>query len=58
MWLFDLRSVSLEVKLILLTTQVYTACFNMQELYILPTEYICVFRMVLTVNSDCFRRHH
>jgi hypothetical protein len=23
-----------------------------------PTQYICVFRMVLTVNSDCFPKHH
>jgi hypothetical protein len=24
------------------------------KLYILPTESICVFHMVLTINSDCF----
>jgi hypothetical protein len=24
----------------------------------LPTECICVFRMVLTINSDCFPKQH
>jgi hypothetical protein len=28
------------------------------KLYILPTQCICVFRMVLTINSDCFRKQH
>jgi hypothetical protein len=23
-----------------------------------PTQYICVFRVVLTVNSDCFPKQH
>jgi hypothetical protein len=27
-------------------------------LYILPTECIHVFRMVLTINSDCFPKQH
>jgi hypothetical protein len=27
---------------------------NTLKLLILPTERICVFRMVLTINSDCF----
>jgi hypothetical protein len=28
-----------------------TTCFNNQELCILPTEFIYVFHMILTVNS-------
>jgi hypothetical protein len=28
------------------------------KICILPTEYICVFRMVLTINSDCFPKQH
>jgi hypothetical protein len=32
--------------------------FNILEHCILPTEYICVFRMVLTINSDCFPKQH
>jgi hypothetical protein len=31
-----------------------TTCFSLLELCILHTECICVFRMVLTINSDCF----
>jgi hypothetical protein len=37
---------------------VLTTCFNTLKLYILPTQYICVFRMVLTVNSDYFPKQH
>jgi hypothetical protein len=28
------------------------------KLCILPTHCICVFRMVLTINSDCFPKEH
>jgi hypothetical protein len=28
------------------------------KLCILPSECICVFRMVLTINSDCFTKQH
>jgi hypothetical protein len=35
-----------------------TTCFNMLKLYIPPTQCICVFHMVLTINSDCFPKHH
>jgi hypothetical protein len=35
-----------------------TTCFNTLTLRILPTEGICVFRMVLTINSDCFPKQH
>jgi hypothetical protein len=31
---------------------------NTPKLCILPTECICVFHMVLTVNSDCFPKQH
>jgi hypothetical protein len=33
-------------------------CFNILELCILPTECVCVFRVVLTINSDCFPKQH
>jgi hypothetical protein len=32
--------------------------FNTLKLYILPTECICVFRMVLAVSNDCFRKQN
>jgi hypothetical protein len=36
----------------------HTICFNKLKLWILPTKCICVFRMVLTINSDCFPKQH
>jgi hypothetical protein len=30
---------------------IYTICFNLQKFFIFPEEYICVFHMVLTINS-------
>jgi hypothetical protein len=33
---------------------VSTTCFNTPKLCILPTECVCVFYMILTVNSDFF----
>jgi hypothetical protein len=35
-----------------------TARFNILKFWVLPTEYICVFHMVLTINSDCFSKQH
>jgi hypothetical protein len=32
--------------------------FNILKFCILPTECICVFRTVLTINSDCFPKQH
>jgi hypothetical protein len=32
----------------------YTNCFNLKQLYIFPIQYIYVFRMILTMNSDYF----
>jgi hypothetical protein len=40
------------------TGSMRTALFNTLELCILTTECICVFRMVLTINSDCFPKQH
>jgi hypothetical protein len=37
---------------------IYTTCFNTSKLCILPTQCICVFRMVLAINSDCFPKQH
>jgi hypothetical protein len=34
------------------------SCEVRTELCILPTQCICVFRMVLTTNSDCFPKQH
>jgi hypothetical protein len=31
---------------------------NKLKLYILRTQCICVYRMVLTTNSDCFPKQH
>jgi hypothetical protein len=33
-------------------------CFNIETLCFLPTQCICVFRVVLTTNSDCFPKQH
>jgi hypothetical protein len=41
-----------------LVVSIRTTCFNTLKLYILPTPRICVFRMVLTINSDCFPKQH
>jgi hypothetical protein len=35
-----------------------TTCFNIPKLSILPPHSIYVFRMVLTINSDCFAEQH
>jgi hypothetical protein len=37
---------------------IYTTCFNILKLWTLLTQYICVFRMVLTVRSDFFLQQH
>jgi hypothetical protein len=37
---------------------IYTVCLNTLKLCILPTQCICVFRMVLKINSDCFPKQH
>jgi hypothetical protein len=35
-----------------------STCCNTLKLCILPTQCVCVFRMVLTINSDCFPKQH
>jgi hypothetical protein len=37
---------------------VCTTCFNTLKLCILPTQCICVFRMVVTINSDFYPKQH
>jgi hypothetical protein len=37
---------------------IFTTRFNTLKLCILPTQSICVFRMVLTINSDSFPKQH
>jgi hypothetical protein len=37
---------------------VYTTCINMLKLWVIPTECICMLRMVLTINSDFFPKQH
>jgi hypothetical protein len=37
---------------------IYTIFFNILTLWVLPTECICVFHMVFTVNSDSFPKQH
>jgi hypothetical protein len=37
---------------------IYATCFIIKTLFILPTQCICLFRMVLTINSDCFPKQH
>jgi hypothetical protein len=40
------------------TDRIHTSCFNVLQLCIVPTEWICVFRVVLTENSYCFPKNH
>jgi hypothetical protein len=47
----------LQLNILTLQSPVVTVCttfFNTPKLCILPTQCIYVFRMVLTINSDCF----
>jgi hypothetical protein len=37
---------------------IYTTCFNEMKPFILSTQCICVFRTVLTANSDSFPTQH
>jgi hypothetical protein len=37
---------------------IYHTPLNTLKLCILSTHCICVFRMVLTINSDCFPKQH
>jgi hypothetical protein len=37
---------------------IYTTRFNILKFCILPTQCICVSRMVLTINGDCFPKQH
>jgi hypothetical protein len=46
------------LTLLSLVVSIYTTRFNTLKLCILPTQCICVFRMVLTMNSDCFLKQH
>jgi hypothetical protein len=41
-----------------LTVQLKTWQLHMCTICLCPTQWICVFRMVLTANSDCFRKQH
>jgi hypothetical protein len=34
-----------------------TICFNILKLCILPTVCVCVYRMILTINSDCLPKN-
>jgi hypothetical protein len=52
----SLRNIILSLSNLLVT--INTACFNTLKLCNLPTECICVFRMVLTINIDCFPKQH
>jgi hypothetical protein len=61
--LWRLKHVKSKVYLLLLTFQspevtICTTCCNALKLCIPPTQCICVFRMVLTINSDCFPKQH
>jgi len=40
------------------TTCIYTARFNIQQFYVLPTQYIYVFCVDLRSNSDYFAIQH
>jgi hypothetical protein len=37
---------------------IHANCFGIKELYVLPTQCIYVFRMILTINSYYFPKQH
>jgi hypothetical protein len=41
-----------------LNNHMYHFYLTFSKLHILPTECIYVFRMVLTINSNCFPKQH
>jgi hypothetical protein len=43
---------------LMLSVSISTISFNTLELCTLPTEYICMLRIVFTVNGDFFPEHH
>jgi hypothetical protein len=50
-----------KADVITLSSSVVAICttrFNTPKLCILPTQCTCVFRMVLTIKSDCFPKRH
>jgi hypothetical protein len=51
-------SFEMEITIYSAAPTVYTAYVNFSFVYILPTECICVFHMVLKINSDCFPKQH
>jgi hypothetical protein len=54
----SLASFSFPLSLLSLVVAICTTCFKTLKLCILPTERICVFPMVLTINSDSFPKQH
>jgi hypothetical protein len=53
-----LRNVLESLSCISTVVIICTTCFNTPKLCIMPTQCISVFRMVLTINSDCFPKQH
>jgi hypothetical protein len=49
---------NLTIESPMVTIYVYITYLSTSELRILPTQCICVFRMVLTINSGCFPKQH
>jgi hypothetical protein len=41
-----------------LVLTIFTTYFNILKLLILPTDCVCVLRMVLTIESDYFPKQH
>jgi hypothetical protein len=52
------ESVQCSLTLLSPVVTICTAWFNIVKLCILPTQCICVFRMVLIISSDCFPKQH
>jgi hypothetical protein len=53
-----MRQTSILVKPLQPSGFTCTTCFNTLKLCILATECVCVFRMVLTINSEYFPKQH
>jgi hypothetical protein len=57
-WHFEPQCVSTRLTLWIPAVAIYTTCFNILKLCILPTECICVFYMVFEMKRDCFPEQH
>lgn len=54
----DLEIVNIFFNILNHSSNVHTLCFDIKNLYIFPTRWIQVFRMLVTVNGDYIPKQH